>query len=318
MQSPPLVDEAMPGRESVSIRKQLFAIRLSFFVGFLMLLGKTYAASITGSAAILSDAAESVVHVFAVGFAVFSLSLSFKPPDPSHPYGHEKITFFSAGMEGAMIILAGLYIIYEAVAKWLAGLRLENLDTGIFIVAGAGLMNAALGGFLLLQGKRQKSLILIANGKHVLTDSWTSLGVIVGLLLTLWTGWLPFDPILAILVAVNILRTGGKLIRQSIGGLMDEGDTSLEHRLRDLLDAETEKRGLWYHELRYRRTGTSLWVEFHLLFSRGTLLEHAHWKATEIEEIIRMTFPGSVQIISHLEPREGHDVIHEQVKAANE
>lgn len=318
MHNPLLVDEEMLDQEKDSIRKQQFAIRLSFSVGLLMLLGKTYAAYVTGSAAILSDAAESVVHVFAVGFAVFSVRMSFKPPDPSHPYGHDKITFFSAGMEGTMIVLAAVYIIYEAVAKWIAGLKLQNLDTGLILVAAAGAINAGLGGFLVWQGRRQKSLILIANGKHVLTDSWTSLGVIIGLVLTLWTGWLLFDPLLAILVAVNILWSGGKLIRQSVGGLMDEGDPHLEHRLRSVLNAETEKRGLWYHELRYRHSGTSLWVEFHLLFPQGTLLEDAHWKATEIEEIIRTTFPGAVQIISHLEPREGHDVIHRQVKAAKE
>jgi cation diffusion facilitator family transporter len=301
-----------------SITRQKFAISLSLVVGLLMLAGKWYAYLITGSAAILSDAAESVVHVFAVTFAAFSLWLSLKPADTDHPYGHEKVNFFSAGMEGALIILAAVYIIYTAVQKWMAGLAVENLGTGTLFTAAATTINAALGGYLLWQGKRHNSLILVANGKHVLTDSWTSFGVIVGLLLVIWTGWQPFDPILAILVALNILWSGGKLIRQSVGGLMDEGDPALEHRLRSMLDAETQQRGLWYHELRYRQSGASLWVEVHLLFPNGSLIEDAHWKATEIEAALKKQFTIPFHITTHLEPREDHDEIHQKLKAAKE
>ncbi|MEK6565311.1 MAG: cation diffusion facilitator family transporter, partial [Bacteroidota bacterium] len=167
--------------ETESVRQQKFAIRLSLAVGLLMLAGKSYAAALTGSAAILSDAAESVVHIIAVSFAAFSLSFSLRPADVSHPYGHEKISFFSAAMEGMMIGIAGVYIIYEAVSRWLAGLELRNLDIGLIYVAAAALINAGLGGFLVWQGKRHQSIILIANGKHVLTDSWTSFGVVAGL-----------------------------------------------------------------------------------------------------------------------------------------
>ncbi len=301
-----------------SVARQKFAIRLSLAVGFLMLAGKTYAALITGSAAILSDAAESVVHVAAVAFAAFSVSFSFKPADLNHPYGHEKITFFSAGWEGMMIVIAAVYIISEAVSRWIAGLELRNLDIGIMFVAGAAAINAALGWFLIWQGKKYGSLILIADGKHVLTDVWTSLGVIVGLLLTLWTGWLAFDPIMAILVALNIVWSGGKLIRQSVGGLMDEANPELEKRLRSLLDAETSKRGLRYHELRYRSTGSSVWVDFHLLFPKGSVIEDAHWKATEIEAAIKSALSTPVTIVSHLEPIEGHDQTHQELKAAKE
>ncbi|HEX9828676.1 MAG TPA: cation diffusion facilitator family transporter, partial [Bacteroidota bacterium] len=186
----PLIEPGIPSHHNgSSVSQQKFAIALSLVVGFLMLAGKTYAYAITGSAAILSDAAESVVHVVAVGFAAFSLWLSLKPADTSHPYGHEKIGYFSAGMEGMMIVLAAMYILYEAIMKWLGGLQLQNLGTGVLYTAAATAINAALGGYLIWQGKRHKSIILIANGKHVLTDSWTSFGVIVGLLLTIWTGW---------------------------------------------------------------------------------------------------------------------------------
>jgi len=297
---------------------QQLSINLSLVVGFLMLAGKWYAYLRTGSAAIFSDATESVVHIIAVAFAAYSMWLSFKPADQSHPYGHDKIAFFSAGFEGSMIILAALAIIYEAIRKWLGGLVLENLGEGTLFVAGAAVINALLGSCLLWQGKRHRSLILVANGKHVLTDVWTSVGVVVGLLLVLWTGWLPFDPILAILVAVNILWSGGKLVRQSIGGLMDEGNPNLESSIRGILDTETKQRGLTYHEVRYRNTGASLWVEFHLLFPKGTTIEDAHWRATEIEAAITASVTGPVNIITHLEPIEEHDKTHLQLKSSNQ
>lgn len=304
--------------DGTSIRQQQIAINLSMVIGFFMLAGKWYAYVLTDSAAILSDAAESVVHVVAVGFAVFSLWLSRQPADKSHPYGHEKISFFSAGIEGALIVFAAVAIVYEAVDKWLTGLELQNLSTGILFVTGAAIVNAGLGGYLVWIGRGQGSLILVANGKHVLTDSWTSLGVIVGLALTIWTGWLPFDPIVAILVALNIVWSGGKLIRQSVGGLMDEGDPAIESKIQSILSKEAKDRGLEFHELRYRHTGTSIWIEFHLLFPRGTAIESAHWKATEIEAAIQSALPYPAKIISHLEPAVGHDVPHQQLKDATE
>lgn len=152
----------------LDIPAQQLAIRLSLGVGLLMFLGKTFAYYLTGSAAIFSDAAESVVHVAAVGFAAFSLWLSLKPADESHPYGHEKINFFSAGFEGAMIVIAAVFIVFSAIGKWMAGLHLERLGEGTLIVAGAALINGVLGWYLVWLGKRQGSLILEANGKHVL------------------------------------------------------------------------------------------------------------------------------------------------------
>jgi len=317
MDSPILPNTVSP-HSPAEMNNQKRAIMLSLAVGFLMLAGKWYAFLRTGSAAILSDAAESVVHIMAVAFAAYSLWLSFKPADESHPYGHDRITFFSAGFEGSMIILAALVILYEAITRWLAGLALENLDEGTIYVAAAATINGILGAYLVWQGKRYGSMILVANGKHVLTDVWTSVGVIVGLLLVLSTGWLPFDPILAILVALNILWSGGKLVRMSVGGLMDEGNPELEAHLREILEHETQSRGLSYHEVRCRNTGAAFWMEFHLLFPADTTIEDAHWKATEIEEAIKTSFGQPVNIITHLEPAEKHDEAHEQVKSSKQ
>jgi cation diffusion facilitator family transporter len=295
---------------TASAAEQKFAMRISLAVGVLMLVGKSYAYLITNSAAILSDAAESVVHVLAVAFATFSLWLSFKPADSDHPYGHDKVSFFSAGIEGGLIVVAALFIILESVMKWVGGLRIENLDDGTLIVAGASVVNAVLGFYLVWKGKRHDSLILIANGKHVLTDSWTSFGVVGGLVMVLLTGWLPFDPILAIAVALNILWSGGKLIRLSIGGLMDEVDPGIDAEVRAILDAETAKRSLEYHELRHRRSGTTVWIDFHLLFPSGTSIEDAHDQTTEIEAILHKNLKMPCTVTTHMEPIEDHEGTH--------
>lgn len=289
-----------------------FAMRLSLMVGFGMLGMKVFAYAITGSVAILSDAAESVVHVVAVCFAAYSLWLSLRPPDRTHHYGHDKIAFFSAGFEGAMIVLAAIYIIYVSIHKWLTGLQLANLGKGTLLTLAAALINAALGGYLVWVGRKHRSLILEANGKHVLTDSWTSFGVVAGLGLALVTGWMPLDPILAILVASNILWTGGKLMRQSVGGLMDEGDPVVETRIRHMLSEMTSQAGVEFHGLRHRNAGNTIWVEFHLLFPQGTTLGAAHTLATRIEERIQRELGMRAEVISHLETLEDHHEAHSQ------
>jgi cation diffusion facilitator family transporter len=302
MSSTSIIEENLP--------LQQFAMRLSLAVGFFMLAAKTFAFWLTGSSAILSDAAESVVHVVAVSFAAYSLWLSVKPADRSHLYGYDKISFFSAGFEGAMIIIAAFYIIFVSIEKWISGLKLENLGLGTGLTFLASLINGGLGLYLLGIGKKKHSLILEANGKHVLTDCWTSLGVVVGLSLAMITGWLVLDPIIAILVALNILWTGGLLIRQSIGGLMDEVDPETEAKIKSLLDPITQSQGIKYHALRHRNTGSTLWMELHLLFPKGILLENAHAIATQIEDRLKSNFPTRTEVITHLETLEDHAAIH--------
>ena len=292
---------------------QMFAIRLSLAFGFLMLAMKWYAYYLTGSTAILSDAAESVIHIIGVSFAVFSLWYSFQPPDAEHTYGHNKISYFSAGFEGALIILAAIFIIYISIKRLLFGIEITNLDEGTYFTFAASVINLFLGTFLVWKGKKTNSIILIANGKHVLTDSWTSFGVVAGLLLTLLTGWLPFDPLVAMAAAINILWSGSKLVRKSIGGLMDESNKNLAISIRNVLNKETKIKNLGYHQLRFRESGNVIWIEFHLLFPKGTLLENAHKDATELESAIKKELNTQVNIISHLEPFELHDEIHKEL-----
>ncbi|MFI5253589.1 MAG: cation diffusion facilitator family transporter [Bacteroidota bacterium] len=298
-------------------REAKLSMTISLVIGIFMLIIKLYGYFITGSAAILSDAAESVVHNIGVGFAFFSLRLSLKPADRAHRYGHEKISFFSAGFEGMLIVLAAIYIIVASTQKWLAGLSLENIGTGIWVVTIATVVNGVLGFYLIYRGRKFHMLILEANGKHVLTDSWTSFGVIVALVLTRFTGWLPFDPIIAILLALNILYTGGKLMRQSVGGLMDETDPNVDKELRRILKEGSDRFGIRYHNLRHRNTGNKLLVEFHLIFNDTVTIAEAHSNATYIERQIEAAFPFETEVLTHLEPLEAHDKTHKHL-AENE
>lgn len=295
---------------AMAVPQARFAMRLSLAAGLLMLAGKSAAWWLTGSAAILSDAIESVIHVVAVGFAAWSLRLSMKPASARYQYGLERISFFSAGFEGALIVIAAVAIIGTAVQKWLAGLELEQLGMGTLIVTAASLLNGWLGWYLIRTGRRANSLILEANGRHVLTDCWTSLGVIVGLSLVLLTGWKPFDPIFAILVALNILWSGGHLMLRSVRGLLDYADPAIDARLRANLDALSKEAGIGWHELRFRETGGGLRVEVHLLFPYGESLGRAHSAATRIEAGLEQAFDRPVLVVTHLEALEDHDGVH--------
>lgn len=285
-------------------------MRLSLAVGVLMLLGKLTAYFVTHSAAIFSDAAESVVHVVAVVFAAFSLRLSTKPAESRFLYGYERITFFSAGFEGAMIILAAVAILVAAIHKWLTGLVLENLGMGTLVVLAAGTVNAGLGFYLLRVGRRTKSLILEADGKHVLTDSWTSLGVVIGLGLVMVTHWKPFDPLIAIGVAVNILWSGGRLVWRSAVGLLDYSDPDAGRQIREKLDALCSQLEIHYHGVRFRSTGYRQMIEVHLLFPHQTPVGEAHRLATILEERLTAELPMPAEVITHLESQEDHEGVH--------
>ena len=266
---------------------------LSLMVGFSMFVAKIGAYFLTGSAAIFSDAAESVVHIMATGMALFSIILSNKPPDESHPYGHNKVEYFSAGVEGFLIFTAAVVIIYSAVSDIIKGPELEKLDTGAIIIFFAALINMFLGFYLVRIGKKTNSITLIADGKHVLTDSYTSAGVIVGVLLVIFTGYKLFDPIFAIAVGLNIIYTGFKLIRESVGGLMNEANQDVLKKIAAVLTKN--KRDYWIdiHELRYWQSGDRIFLDFHLILPYYFEIQQTHKEENEIEEIIQNEFEGS-------------------------
>jgi cation diffusion facilitator family transporter len=304
-----LPNSATAGRDQ-ELRAARFAMRLSLGVGVLMLLGKSTAYYMTGSAAILSDFAESVVHVIAVAFAAFSLRLSAKPAAPTFLYGYERISFFSAGFEGAMIVIAAIWILVEAIEKWLAGLPLDHMGTGTLLFLGAGMLNGWLGWYLLRVGKRSHSLILEADGKHVLTDCFTSFGVVAGLGLVMLTGWKPFDPLVAIAVAVNILWSGGRMAWRSAVGLLDYSNPDTGKQIREKLDAICSELGVHYHGVRYRTTGYRQIIEVHLLFPHATAVGEAHRLATALEERLPVELAKPAEVITHLESLEDHEHVH--------
>lgn len=296
---------AKTGYQKEIQKKMNKAMAVSLAVGFLMLFLKVYAYLITGSSAILSDAAESVVHVFAVAFAAYSMWLSHKPADKEHTYGHDRIAFFSAGLEGVLITIAAFFILYQATDKLIFGITLDNLDYGLFFISFATACNAFLGLYLLRLGRKHHSIVLIADGKHVLTDCITSLGVLIALILTYITKIELLDPIIALVVGLNILWTGLKLIRGAVRGLMDEVDPELDRALRNLIDAETQKLQIEYHNLRHRNSGNRILIEVHLLFPEQISLVEAHALATQLEEAIENGFEQPLELVTHLEPKEG-------------
>jgi len=289
-------------------------MNVSLVTGVFMLVVKMYALWATRSAAILSDAAESVVHVVAVVFAAYSLRLARKQADKTHNFGYDRISFFSAGFEGAMIVLAALYILYEAFHKFLEGPKLQELGLGMGIEALVLVINGILGLVLLSIGKRKNSLIIEANGRHTLVDGITSLGVLAGLLLchfgrNPWFDSYYFDPIFALLVAFNILREGLSLVSRSFSGLMDIVSPQEEKAIESYLLEVCQGLDVNMHELRVRNSGTRYWLQFHLVFADSFLLADAHRIATEVERLIAQKWEGAVTT-THLETQTDHDRLH--------
>ena len=288
-----------------------WAMGLSLAVSFLMLVGKLTAAYLTGSTAILSDAAESVIHLFATGFAGFSLWYAATPPDPDHPYGHGKIAYFAAAVEGTLILIAAVGIAWMAVRDLVTGPDLQKLDVGLYLIGSLTAVNLALGWYLIRTGRRTNSLVLVSNGQHVMTDMWTSLGVIVGVGLVWLTGVRWLDPTVGLLVAGNILWTATGLLRRSVYGLMDEADPDATQALLDqLAEAKDEGTIAEFHQVRHRRSGDEVWIEYHLMFPGDMTIEEAHARSHAVEDRVDALFPDDdVHVTAHLEPRR-HDDAH--------
>lgn len=287
----------------IGLKKKAASISLG--IGFLMFFGKMGAYFLTGSAAVLSDALESIVHIIATSFAFYSLLLSTKPADKEHPYGHGKIEFFSAGFEGALIIVAAFTIIAYAIRDIVIPREISSLDIGAGIITAASVTNLLLGLYLIRTGKKTKSIILIADGKHVMTDSITSFGAVAALILVLVTGIKLFDPIVAIILALNILWTGKHLVRESIGGLMNETDDKIINSIAEGLEGERSKFPDWIdvHRLRYWKSGDKYMVDFHLIVPYYKSVSESHHTVDLVErEIINSLDTKQVESLIHLDP----------------
>lgn len=286
-------------------------MKLSLLVTIIMLVGKVSAWLITGSTAIFSDAAESVVHVAATVLAAASLWYAVLPADSAHLYGHGKISYFSAGFEGALILVAALGVVSAGIIDLIRGPHVHDLGYGLLIIAFLTLINAALGFYLIHIGRKHTSIIVEANGRHVLTDMWTSAGVLVGVGLVMATGIVWLDPLVAILVGLNILVTAIRLIGEAFRGLMDVAEPALTKKIRNCL-AEACQKGmiLSFHQLRHRRVSDEIWIEVHLLMPGQMTMAQAHTKVNMVEGMVAGIFPDHlVHLTTHLEPVE-HERAH--------
>ena len=283
------------------------AALISLIVGITMLVIKTTAYALTHSAAILSDAMESVVHIVATSMALYSVIVSHKPADESHPFGHGKIEFFSAGVEGMLIFIAGIAIIAESVRGILFGRQLAALGVGFLLTLAASVINLLLGIFLIRRGKATSSLTLVADGKHVLTDSYTSFAVVVGVGAVMLTGWEILDPVVAIGVALNILFSGYTLVRVSVGGLMDESDRSTLERVVAIINQHRTPTWIALHNLRVMRSGNVHHVNFHLTIPFYWNVSHAHLFEHEVSATISDGLEGRAQVLVHLDPCQSGD-----------
>jgi cation diffusion facilitator family transporter len=276
--------------------------RVSLLAGTTICAGKFVASSATGSAALLSDALESTVNVAAAALLLYTLVVAARPADRDHPYGHGKIEFFSAGAEGALIAVAALAIIYQAALDLIRGPELQRIDFGIGLAAVLAAANAALGTYLVRIGHRHASAALVADGRHVLTDVVTTVGVIAGLGVVRWTGLVVLDPLVAMAVAGSILYTGWRLLRGAVGGLMDEADTRLLARVCEALERRRDEAWIDVHGLRSFRSGAVQHSDLHLAVPRYYDADRLHEVGEQVRETIvaAAELPGDV--IVHFDP----------------
>jgi cation diffusion facilitator family transporter len=280
-----------------------YPILISILAALLTLALKSAAYFLTSSVGLLSDAVESVVNIVAAVTAYLSLHYAAKPVDESHTYGHEKIEFFSSGLEGVLIVTAAAAIAWYAVQRLLSPQPLQPLGPGLAISLMASLINGVVAVILLRAGRRYGSIVLEADGWHLLTDVWTSAAVLVGLSLVWLTGREWLDPLVALAVAANILWTGFSLIRRSFDGLMDR---ALPQQEQAAVRSAIEKHlgpNMDYHALRTRRAGRRRFVDFHLLVPGRLTVQEAHTLTGKIEESVRGALP-ELEVTVHIEPIE--------------
>ncbi|AFD25460.1 Putative cation efflux family protein, CzcD-like protein [Deinococcus gobiensis I-0] len=264
---------------------------------------KFVAYRMTGSVALLSDALESIINVVASGAALLALWVAARPADANHPYGHTKAEYLSAVAEGVLIVLAAVGILRIAVPDLFAPRPVEAAWAGLGVNVLASLINGAWAAVLLRAGRRTRSPALLADGQHILTDVVTSIGVVVGVVLAVLTGWAVLDPLLAILVALNILWSGWGLLSRSVGGLMDAGvDSPTETRIRQAMREHAEG-ALEMHDLRTRTSGTLTFIDFHLVVPGEMSVREAHAICDRLEDALRAEL-DEVQVTIHVEPQD--------------
>ena len=258
---------------------------------------------LTGSVGLFSDAAESVVNLVAAVTAVWALTLAVRPPDEEHAFGHDKAEYFSSGLESALILIAAGWIAATAVPRLFDPQPLQNVGVGLAVTLVAAAINGGVALSLMRAGRRLRSITLEADARHLLTDVWTSVGVVVGIVLVGLTGWLVLDPLIALLVAANIVSTGVRLLRDTGQGLLDRALPAEDQEKISKILSRYEERNIRFHAVRTRSAGPRRFVSMHVLVPGGWTVKRGHDLAEEIENDIARDLPQST-FFTHVEPAE--------------
>lgn len=278
-------------------------ITLSIGAAVLTMALKFAAYALTGSVGLLSDALESVVNLAAALIAFWALSVAARPADDEHRYGHSKAEYFASGIEGALIVLAAVSIAFAAWPRLFHPQPLEKIGFGLAVAVAGAAINGGVALVLARAGRRLRSVSLQADSRHLMTDVWTTVGVLIGVALVGLTGWLILDPIIALIVAANIVWTGVKLMRESSLGLMDTALPPADQRMITDVQAKYRAQGIEFHALRTRRSGSRRFVSMHVLVPGDWTVKHGHDLCEEIEMAVHAALPETT-IFTHLEPRE--------------
>lgn len=277
-------------------------MRFMLVFSTLLLILKFYAWYITDSNAILTDALESIVNVVAGAFAYFSMVYASRPRDEDHPYGHGKIEFISAGFEGALIFLAGGFILYKAITGFLNPHDIPRADIGAYLTAFSGLCNFAMGYFLVDRGRKQHSALMVANGRHLLADMVTSAGLVFGLIIIYFTELSWIDNTMAVLLGLWIIYTGYDLMRESLGNLLDEQDQEKIDQLVTILNKNRRENWIDMHNLRILKYGSGLHVDAHITLPWYLSLEQAHDEVEAVEKLVTKEIGAEMEFFIHADP----------------
>lgn len=270
-------------------------------ISVVLLVAKFLAYYLTHSVSILTDALESIVNVAAGFIGLYSLYVAAKPRDIDHPYGHGKAEFISAAIEGTLITSAGAIIIYKAIMSFISAPELQKLDYGIYLVAAAAVINFIVGFITEKKGKKTNSLALIASGKHLKSDSYSTLGIIAGLILIYFTNLKWIDPTVAIIFGSIIIYTGYKILRRSIAGIMDEADIELLKKIVELLNKNRRENWVDLHNLRVIKYGSVLHIDSHLTVPWYLNVHEAHVEVDALSSLVRQEFGESVELFVHVD-----------------
>ena len=283
----------MTAQENLSIQKKLtFLIIVLFII-------KLVAWYFTNSVAILTDALEYTINVISSLIGLYSLSLSAKPKDKNHPYGHGKIEFLSATIEGTLMVVSSFVIIYEAINNLKHPHELKAIDNGIYLVALTGVINYVAGYFTIKKGEKNNSLALIATGKHMQSDTYATLGIVIGLALIHFTHFVWIDSVVAFVFAFIIIISGYKILRSSIAGIMDEADDELLNKVVELCESSRRENWVDLHNLRIIKYGGTLHLDCHLTIPWYLNIHEGHREVDALDKIVRENFGESIELFVH-------------------